>query len=172
MNYQKIELNELIDKVKIELKNAHYSDLSISGFFTAWNRLTNYMGRIGKTVYTAKIGMDFLQAEYGITVYEKLTPKNRRYARPINLLSDYLLHGIIFPRTKQGVRTYHPQFQILFQGYIDKKRADGFSEDTLKSYELYLSRFSPQGQPTVGLQNYMKSWVISITLLHNCIRFH
>ena len=52
------------------------------------------------------------------------------------------MHGIIFPRTKQAIRTYHPQFQTLFQGYIDKKRAYGNSEDTLKSYELYLGRFS------------------------------
>ncbi|MBT3177940.1 MAG: tyrosine-type recombinase/integrase [Desulfobacula sp.] len=86
--------------------------------------------------------MDFLEAEYGITVYRKLTQKNKRCARAINLLSDYLLHGIIFPRTKQAIRTYHPSFQLLFQGYIDKKRADGLSEKTLKSYEIYLRRFS------------------------------
>ena len=142
MHHQKIEFNELIDKVKVELKNAHYSDLSIRKFVTVWNRLANYMLRIDKTVYTAKIGMDFLEAEYGVTVYEKLIPKNKHCTRAINLLSDYLLHRIIFPRKKQGIRSYHPQFQILFQGYIDKKRADGFSEDTLKSYEIYLSRFS------------------------------
>ena len=142
MSHQEIELNELIDKVKIELKKTHYSDLTIKGFITVWNRLTNYMGRIGETVYTAKIGMDFLEAEYGITVYEKLTQKKRRYARAINLLSDYLLHGIVFPRTKQVIRTYHPQFQLLFQGYIDNKRANGLSEKTLKSYEIYLGRFS------------------------------
>jgi integrase/recombinase XerD len=31
---------------------------------------------------------------------------------------------------------------MLFQGYVNKKRADGLSEDTLKSYEIYLGRFS------------------------------
>ncbi|MDP8217594.1 MAG: site-specific integrase [Candidatus Theseobacter exili] len=142
MNHQKIELNELIDKIKIELRNAHYSDFTISGFVTVWNRLASYMVRSGNTFFTAKIGIDFLEAGYGITVYENLTQKNKRCARAINLLSDYLLHGIIFPRRKQGARTYHPQFQVLFQGYIDKKRADGLSNDTLQSHEIYLSRFS------------------------------
>lgn len=142
MSYQKIELNELIDNVKGELKNAQYSELTIRCFVTVWNRLMNYMVDIGKIVYTAKIGMDFLETEYGITVFKKLTKKNQRSARAINLLSDYLLHGIIFPRTKKVIRTYRPQFQLLFQGYIDKKRADGLSEKTLKSYEIYLSRFS------------------------------
>ena len=142
MNHQGMELNELIDKVKVELKDAQYSDLCIRGFVTVWNRLTNYMVRNSQTIFTAKIGMDFLEAEYGITVYQKLTPKNKRCARAVNLVTDYLLHGIIFPRMKQGKRTYHPQFQILFQGYIDKKRADGLSEDTLRSHEIYLGRFS------------------------------
>jgi len=137
-----MELNELINKVKMELKKARYSDFCIRGFVTVWNRLTNYMVRNGETIFTAKIGMDFLETEYGITVYKKLTDRNKRCARAINLITDYLLHRIIFPRTKKGIRTYHPQFQILFQGYIDKKRTDGFSEDTLKSYEIYLSRFS------------------------------
>jgi len=142
MNHQKIELNELIDKLKDELKKAQYSDLTVRWFITVWNRLKKYMVDIDKTVYTAKIGMEFLETEYGITVFKKLTKKNQRSARAINLLSDYLLHGIIFPRTKQVIRTYHPQFQLLFQGYIDRKRADGLSKKTLKSYEIYLSRFS------------------------------
>jgi len=142
MSRRKIKLNELIDKVKFELKNAQYSDLTVRWFITVWNSLTRYMVSIGQTVYTAKIGMDFLEAEYRITVSKKLTQKDKRHARAINLLSDYLLHGIIFPRTKKVIRNYHPQFQLLFQGYIDKKRADGLSEKTLKSYEIYLSRFS------------------------------
>lgn len=52
------------------------------------------------------------------------------------------MHGIIFPRTKLAVHTFHPQFEDVFQGYIDKKRTNGSSEDTLKSYEIYLDRFS------------------------------
>ena len=142
MRHQKNEVYELIYKFKIELKKAQYSDSTIRGFITVWNRLTNYMIIMGKTNYTAKIGMDFLEAEYDVTVYEKLTPRNKYYTRAINMLSDYLLHGIIFSRRRQEMRNYHPQFQTLFQGYIDKKRADGFSKSTLQSYEIYLSRFS------------------------------
>jgi site-specific recombinase XerD len=142
MNHQGMELNELVNRAKIELKNVGYQDLHIRKFDSTWNQLTNYMDRNRETIYTAKIGMDFLEAEYGITVYEKLTDKDKRCARAINLLTDYLLHGIIFSRTRQTIRTYQPQFQTLFKGYIDKKRTDGISVDTLKSYELYLRRFS------------------------------
>ena len=142
MDHQGMELNELIDRVKAELKNARYSDSRIQALCTVWNRLTDYMARNGKSIFTAKIGMNFLEAEYGMTVYKELDPPKKHRARAVNILTDYLLHGIIFPRTKQAVRTYHSQFQMLFQGYIDKKRADGIAEDTLKSYEIYLGRFS------------------------------
>jgi integrase/recombinase XerD len=142
MNLQEMKLDELIDKVKLDLKSAQYSDSCVEKFTTVWNRLTIYVGNGGEKLYTAKIGMDFLEAEYGISVYKKLSSKNKRCARAINLLTDYLLHGIIFSRTRQTIRTYHRQFQQIFQGYIDQKRVDGFSEDTLRSYEIYLSRFS------------------------------
>jgi len=142
MDHQGMEFTELIDKVKVELKNARYSDSCIRGFATVWNHLMDYMIRNGKTIFTAKTGMNFLEAGYGITVYKELDSKKKHCARAINLLTDYLLHGIIFPRTKQAIRTYHPQLQMLFQEYINKKRADGHSEDTLKSYEIYLGRFS------------------------------
>jgi integrase/recombinase XerD len=140
MNHQEMKLDGLIGKVKSKLENAQYSDSCIEKFATVWNRLTMYAG--GEKNYSAKLGMDFLEAEYGITVFKKLSSKNRRCARAINLLTDYLLHGIIFSRTRQTIRTYHHQFQQVFQGYIDKKKADGFSQDTLLSYEIYLSRFS------------------------------
>lgn len=141
-NPRKMELENLVYQVKVELKKKQYSDAYIGGFTTVWNRLAKYMNRSGKALFTAKIGIDFLEAEYGITVYRKLTSKNRRCVRAVNVLSDFLLHGIVFPRTKQTIRGYHPQFQPVFQGYIDEKRAEGLSEDTLKSYEIYLSRFS------------------------------
>ncbi|NLG16074.1 MAG: tyrosine-type recombinase/integrase [Fibrobacter sp.] len=137
-----MDLDELIVKVNAELKNVHYSDLCLKRFATVWNRLRDYVGQDGQNLYTAKIGMDFLEAEYGITVYTKLTQRNRRCARAVNVLTDYLLHGIIFSRRMQPRLTFHRQFQKVFQGYIDKKKADGSSEDTVRSYEIYLSRFS------------------------------
>ncbi len=142
MNYQGRELNELIGQVKSAMKTARYSDLRISKFDQVWTCLKNYMDRTHENLFTAKIGLDFLEAEYGITVFKNLTAENKRCTRAVNLLSDYLLHKIIFSKARQGVRPYNPQFQTLFQGYIDKKREEGISEDTLKSYQIYLRRFS------------------------------
>ncbi len=142
MKHQEVKFSELVDRVKVELKKVSYSDFTISGFVTVWNHLAEYMIRNEKSIFTAKIGMDFLEAEYGITVYEKLSSKNKRCVRAINLLSDYILHGMIFPRKRKEARSYPPQFQASFQGYIDSKRKAGSSKDTLQAYDIYLKRFA------------------------------
>ena len=71
MDHQEMEINELIDRVTTELKNARYSDSRIQALATVWNRLKDYMVRNGKTIFTAKNGMDFMEAEYGITVFNQ-----------------------------------------------------------------------------------------------------
>ena len=77
MDHQGIEVNDLIVKVKEELIKTGYSNLCIERQSTVWNKLTDYMGCNGKTFFTAKVGMDFLEAEYGITVYEKIDSQKK-----------------------------------------------------------------------------------------------
>ena len=81
MDHQGMELNELMDAVRAELRNTGYSDSYILGLCTVWNRLTDYMIRSCKTIFTAKIGMNFLESEYGITVYNKLDSEKKRIVR-------------------------------------------------------------------------------------------
>lgn len=78
MDHQGMELNELMDKVRAELRNTGYSDSYIRVLCTVWNRLTNYMIRCDKTIFSAKIGMNFLDSEYGITVYKNLDSEKKR----------------------------------------------------------------------------------------------
>lgn len=77
MNHQRVDVNELISNVKAKLRSTGYSDLCIEKFTAVWNDLTDYMVRNGKTLFTAKAGMDFLEDEYEITVYEKLASQKK-----------------------------------------------------------------------------------------------
>jgi hypothetical protein len=78
MDNQEMELNGLMDKVRVELRSTGYSDSYIRGLCTVWNRLADYMDRRGNAIFTAKIGMDFLETEYGITVYKKVDSEKKR----------------------------------------------------------------------------------------------
>lgn len=142
MESRKLTIEELINQLTIKLHEHRYSKFSISKLTTVWNRLKKDMAKNEIIYYSAKVGINFLESEYGITFYKNLSCKDKDCARPINMLSEYFVHGIIFPRTKSSIRKYHTQFQSVFQGFIDYKRKSGYAEDTLKSYEIYLSRFS------------------------------
>ena len=142
MKYKDIKISQLIVDLKIHLKIVHYSDSYIVGFVTVWDPLITYMTNNKKVNYTAAIGLDFLEYEYGITLYKELSDSDKYRIRAINLLSDFLHHGLIFPKKKQAQHTFHPPFQQLFQEYIDTKKVQGISDKTLRSYKIYLSRFS------------------------------
>ena len=142
MNKLKFEINELISRVQEELKKAQYSDCRIEKYYPAWEQLKEYMKQRNETVFNANIGLDFLEEAYGITVFAKLSSNQAAHTRAVNLLTDYQEHGIILAKARRKVHTYHPQFQVLFQGYIDQRRFTGYSEDTLQSYAIYLDRFS------------------------------
>lgn len=142
MNKQKAEINELISMVLQELKKAQYSEHRIEKFIPTWKKLQEYMIRKNLQIFDANISLDFLEDEYGITLFKKLPRNLAICARAVNVLTDYQQHGMILTRIRQKVHTYHPQFQTLFQGYLDDRRFKGYSEDTLKSYAIYLDRFS------------------------------
>lgn len=142
MNEHYLEINELISKVTQELKKAQFSDQRIIKYIPTWSKLKNYLELKKKVIFDAKTALDFLDEAYGITVFENLPTKIAIHVRAVNLLADYQLHGIVLSKAKRRIHTYHPQFQDVFQGFIDVKRHGCISEDTLRSYAIYLDRFS------------------------------
>ena len=142
MHNQYLGIRELIPKVKEELKKVRYTDKRLNKFIPTWNKLKSYIEKKKIAIFDAKTGLDFLEEVYGITVFKKLSSSKEVHVRAVNLLTDYQLHGIILAKAKRKIHTYHPQFQNVFQGYIDFKRNEGISEDTLRSYAIYLDRFS------------------------------
>lgn len=136
------EIDVLIFKVHEELKRAQYSENRIKKFFLTWERLKEYLIRKNEPIFNAKLGLNFLEDEYGISVFKNLPRSMATCVRAINVLTDYQLHQIILAKANRKVHTYNQQFQNIFQGYIDQRRAEDFSEATLRSYAIYLERFS------------------------------
>ncbi len=141
MEHSGMEISELILKVHVELKRAQYSEFRINKFRITWERLKKYLKKKNETFLNAKIGLNFLEDEYGITVFKKLPSSLAICVRAVNVLTDYHLHRVILKKATWKVPCYK-QFQKLFQTYIDQCRDEGISEATLRSYEIYLERFA------------------------------
>lgn len=92
--------------------------------------------------FNMKIGLNFLEDEYGITVFEHFNSSNGVKVRAINMLGEYQLHGVVLSKRRKIGNEYHPVVKKAFDGFIQSRRCYGISEKTLRSNELYLSRFS------------------------------
>jgi hypothetical protein len=62
-------IHKLIELVKQELLRMGYGDQVIKRYQTVWSRLTEHMKEPSITAYNTKIGLDFLESAYQITVF-------------------------------------------------------------------------------------------------------
>ncbi len=137
-----LPFKKLIKAVKLELCRVKYTESRIALYESIWKTLEQYMQKRKLKHFDMKIGLNFLEDEYGITVFEHLNHSNGIKVRAVNMLGEYQLHGIILSKRRKIGKEYCPQVKKAFDGFIQSRRQYGISEKTLKSNELYLSRFS------------------------------
>jgi site-specific recombinase XerD len=142
MNQRELLFNDLVKAVKAELFRAQYKEQRVKLYESIWKNLGSFMETRKLDHFDMKIGLQFLKSEYGITVFKHLTSSQNIKVRAVNMLVEYQLHGIILSKKRIIGKGYHPPVQQAFSGFITTRRMSGISEKTLKSNELYLSRFS------------------------------
>lgn len=142
MNQKLLPFNDLIRAVKAELLRVKYKEQRINQYELIWEYLGHYMKKRNLKYFDMKIGLNFLEDEYGITVFKHLNSSNGIKVRTVNMLGEYQLHGIILSKKRIIGKQYDSAVAKAFNGFIESRRRYGISEKTLQSNELYLSRFS------------------------------
>ena len=137
-----LPFNELTRAVKEELRRVKYKEPRINLYESIWEVLGQYMEERDLRNFDMKIGLDFLEKRYGITVFKHLNSSNGLKVRAVNMLGEYQLHGIILSKKRVIGKEYYPPVKKAFDEFIQSRRRYGISEKTLVSNELYLSRFS------------------------------
>jgi integrase/recombinase XerD len=137
-----LPFSELVEAVKTELLRVNYKEQRIKTYVPIWDALGKYMRRRNLGCFDMKIGLNFLEDEYGITVFHHLSNPNGIKVRAVNMLGEYQLHGIILSKRRVIGKEYYTPVKKAFDGFIRSRRLYGISEKTLRSNELYLSRFS------------------------------
>lgn len=137
-----LPFSDLVRAVKEELRRVKYKETRINLYESIWEILGQYTEKRNLKHFDMKIGLNFLEDEYGITVFEHLNRSNSLRARAVNMLGEYQLHGIVLSKRRKIGKEYYPPLKKAFDGFIQSRRRYGISEKTLVSNELYLSRFS------------------------------
>ncbi len=137
-----LPFNKLTRAVREELRRVKYKESRIELYESIWKVLGQYMQERDLKHFDMKIGLNFLEEKYGITVFKHLSSLNALRVRAANMLGEYQLHGIILSKKCVIGKEYYPPVKKAFDGFIQSRRRYGISEKTLTSNELYLSRFS------------------------------
>lgn len=137
-----LPFNELTRAVKEELRRVKYKEPRINLYESIWEVLGQYMEERDLRYFDMKIGLNFLEERYGITVFKHLNSSNGLRVRAVNMLGEYQLHGIILSKKRVIGKEYYSPVKKAFDEFIQSRRRYGISEKTLVSNELYLSRFS------------------------------
>lgn len=77
----------LVVQAEEELERLGYGAGTLKRYHRTWSRLVDYMAQSGWDQYDTTVGMNFLDAEYGITVFTALTNEDRVRAREIMVLN-------------------------------------------------------------------------------------
>ena len=134
---------ELTDEAIAYLKSLSYGSTSIYTYSQVWRNLGRYMKKHEVQHYNASVGMQYLTESVGDIDCKFLTRWQRNRIRIISVLSDYKEFGAI-RKSKKRTRPIKLEGQVgkAMSEYITySKRASGLAEETVRSYNLYLSVF-------------------------------
>jgi len=142
MSQELLPVKKLIKIVRSELFKVNYSKERVSKYESIWVALIKYMKKRSFKHFDMKIGLNFLEDEYCITVFKKLKSSNGIKVRAVNMLGEFQLHGTILSKKRNLGKKYYKAVRNEFDSFIFTRKQNGISEKTLMCNELYLSRFS------------------------------
>jgi len=134
---------ELITGVRDALQENQYTTLTMAGYEPRWRIFSRYAEEKNVTTFTTDLGLSFLKEKCGYTPGVPLKSTQRAYVRTINMLDEYDKYGIISSkRLTRKIFDFPEIFAGVIQQYISERRAEGLSESRIKSYNLYMERFT------------------------------
>jgi hypothetical protein len=99
-----LPFNDLVEAVKEELYRVKYKKPRINFFASVWATLGQYMEERNLNYFDMKIGLNFLDDKYNITVFTHLKYPESLRVRAVNMLGEYQLHGIVLSKNGSLVK--------------------------------------------------------------------
>jgi len=142
MESSNLTVNELIEATKEELIRNGYKDLALIGIERVWRNLEEYLATRNLDHFSIDVGLKFLEDRYHFSATQKTSSSNNARLRAINLLEDFQAHKTISIRRKSKQYKFSPQFEEVFNRFIDFRKSSGLSGRTIESDKIYLKKLS------------------------------
>lgn len=124
------------------LQQQSFSTASIKKYRSTWNHLKDFMKSNEIQIFNAVASEKFLINKLGNYEYEKLRSHHKHLIRRINVLTEFQETGFVLKKRKKNrdIKLIGP-IGSMMSGFIAHNTALGYSESTINSHRLHLSRF-------------------------------
>lgn len=140
-NEKQLSFLELTSSVEMYFKGLSYSGARIKTFQNSWNLIKQFMDDNSTELYSAKLGDAFIQSVLGKRDYSDLCKKEKDIIRSASVLTEFLTTGIVSFRSKSKSYEFNGEIGNIMLQYINNRKLNGASEDTIYNHKLYLHRF-------------------------------
>jgi integrase/recombinase XerD len=140
---QEQSTSNLIEKVTEELVKVGYKPGSIQVYRRHWNALLTYESNNEIKSYSPTVGLEFLDAVYGINIFTSLSKQDKVRARSITLLNDFSRDGMLFPALRyRPTKSFLCCFSQILEAFKNHQTNKfQISNSTLYSYNRHVGRF-------------------------------
>lgn len=140
-DYQTFE--ELISTATAYMASQHYSLKIIDHYQRIWRYVGYYMKEKGIKEYTPEVGTQYLIDTIGDIHFKDLPRSKQMYVRIVSSLSDFYVSGCFRKRKlNTPVEELTGEIGLAIAKYIiELKQINGYTQSTVQSHKLYLSRF-------------------------------
>ena len=143
LNMRKYHTNieELTVAATDYLQQQSYSTAIIKKYLSTWNQIVDFMECNEIQIFNAVVSERFLINLLGNYEYEKLSRHCKHLIRRVTVLTEFQETGSVLKKRKTRKTEFKGPIGSMMSGFIAHNTTLGFSESTLHSHRLYLSRF-------------------------------
>lgn len=141
VNKKQQSLHELTAQVQDFLKDLSYSNARIKFYQCGWAVIEQFMQENGMEYYDATVGDSFISSVLGKKSFSELNRREKDNIRCISVLTEYQTTGVIKFRSIKKSYDFEGEIGDFIVDFLDFRKSQGLSVDTLDSNKIYLFRF-------------------------------
>ena len=136
---QQKSIRDLVLGLNRHLPDIDYRPSTIARLNAEWDKLIAYADACGVEEFSMELGRTFVWEICGAILGDKDTSHNVN--RAIHMLADFEQYGTVFRQSKETLKKFSPEFESLFESYLDYLRKTGTAEGSIRTWRGRLFRF-------------------------------
>ncbi|WP_373230612.1 tyrosine-type recombinase/integrase [Cohnella sp.] len=135
-----LKLPELIAELEKTLLSLNYRYGSMARFKSVWDPMLKYAEKKGVSYFSMEFARQFVQERFGFSIGEK--DHTGAVTRAVHVIADFQQYGMVFKQTKVNEHKWPPQFEKIFEGFLDYLRDFGFTSGSCRTWRSRFFRFA------------------------------